>query len=62
MPPFEVISPAGMASIGGSLLQRSENIRLIPGTSAVSHLRENVAGAALTLSGDDLADLGGIAS
>ena len=38
------------------LLQRAENILLIPGTSSVAHLRENVAGAALTLSEDDLAD------
>ena len=39
------------------LLQRSPNILLIPGTSSVAHLRENVAGAALTLSEDDLAEL-----
>ena len=32
------------------LLQRSPNILLIPGTSSVAHLRENVAGAGLTLS------------
>jgi pyridoxine 4-dehydrogenase len=43
------------------LLQRSANILLIPGTSSVAHLRENVAGAALTLSEDDLAELNGIA-
>ena len=43
------------------LLQRSPNILLIPGTSSVAHLRENVAGAALTLSGDDLAGLDRIA-
>jgi len=30
------------------LLQRSPNILLIPGTSSVAHLRENVTGAALT--------------
>jgi len=42
------------------LLQRSPNILLIPGTSSVAHLRENVAGAALTLSADDLAELDGI--
>ena len=29
------------------LLRRSPNILLIPGTSSVAHLRENVAGAAL---------------
>jgi pyridoxine 4-dehydrogenase len=40
------------------LLHRSPNILLIPGTSSVAHLRENVAGAALTLSPADLAELG----
>jgi pyridoxine 4-dehydrogenase len=44
------------------LLQRSPNILLIPGTSSVAHLRENVAGAGLTLSGDDLAELDKIGS
>ncbi|MGQ5262872.1 aldo/keto reductase family oxidoreductase [Micromonospora sp. ZYX-F-536] len=39
------------------LLQRSPNILLIPGTSSVAHLRENVAGAELQLSHDDLAEL-----
>jgi pyridoxine 4-dehydrogenase len=39
------------------LLQRSPNILLIPGTSSVAHLQENIAGAALTLSEDDLIDL-----
>ncbi len=39
------------------LLQRSPNILLIPGTSSVAHLRENVAGAGLALSADDLAEL-----
>ncbi|MFE3883857.1 aldo/keto reductase family oxidoreductase [Streptomyces lydicus] len=39
------------------LLQRSPNILLIPGTSSVAHLRENVAGAELQLSDDDLAKL-----
>ena len=39
------------------LLQRSPNILLIPGTSSVAHLRENVAGAGLALPGDDLAEL-----
>jgi aryl-alcohol dehydrogenase-like predicted oxidoreductase len=42
------------------LLKRSPNILLIPGTSSVAHLRENVAGAGLTLSGDDVAELNGI--
>ena len=39
------------------LLQRSPNILLIPGTSSVAHLRENVSGAGLALSADDLAGL-----
>jgi aryl-alcohol dehydrogenase-like predicted oxidoreductase len=44
------------------LLQRSPNILLIPGTSSVAHLRENVTGAGLTLSEADLAELNSIAS
>jgi aryl-alcohol dehydrogenase-like predicted oxidoreductase len=39
------------------LLHRSPNILLIPGTSSVAHLRENLAAAELTLSADDLAEL-----
>ncbi|MFJ3040193.1 aldo/keto reductase family oxidoreductase [Streptomyces tendae] len=39
------------------LLRRSPNILLIPGTSSAAHLRENVAGAGLRLSGEDLAEL-----
>jgi pyridoxine 4-dehydrogenase len=39
------------------LLQRSHNILLIPGTSSVAHLRENVAAAALALPEDELAEL-----
>jgi aryl-alcohol dehydrogenase-like predicted oxidoreductase len=42
------------------LLQRSPNILLIPGTSSVDHLRENVAGAGLSLSHKDLAQLNNI--
>ncbi len=44
------------------LLQRSPNILLIPGTSSVAHLRENVAGAALALPEDTVADLDAIAN
>jgi len=44
------------------LLQRSPNILLIPGTSSVAHLRENVAGAALTLCQNDLTELNSIAA
>jgi pyridoxine 4-dehydrogenase len=39
------------------LLQRSPNILLIPGTSSTAHLRENVAGAGLSLSDRELAEL-----
>jgi pyridoxine 4-dehydrogenase len=39
------------------LLRRSPNILLIPGTSSVAHLRENVAGAGLSLSDDQFAEL-----
>lgn len=39
------------------LLHRSPNILLIPGTSSVAHLRENVAGAGLSLSDAELAEL-----
>jgi len=39
------------------LLQRSANILLIPGTSSLAHLRENVSGAGLALSAEDLAEL-----
>ena len=39
------------------LLQRSPNILLIPGTSSVAHLRENVASAALSLDAATVAEL-----
>ena len=60
-----VAARLGAAPMGVALawlLQRSPNILLIPGTSSVAHLRGNVSGAALTLSGDDLAELDGIAT
>jgi aryl-alcohol dehydrogenase-like predicted oxidoreductase len=44
------------------LLHRAPNILLIPGTSSVAHLRENLAAATLTLSQDDLKELNGIAA
>ena len=44
------------------LLQRSPNILLIPGTSSVAHLRENVAAAGLTIPEDALAALDSIGS
>lgn len=43
------------------LLQRSPNILLIPGTSSLAHLRDNVTGAGLALPADELAVLNAIA-
>ncbi len=42
------------------LLQRSANILLIPGTSSVSHLRDNITGAALTIPEDELTELNSV--
>jgi pyridoxine 4-dehydrogenase len=42
------------------LLQRSPNVLLIPGTSSVAHLRDNVKGAALALSENELTELNSI--
>jgi aryl-alcohol dehydrogenase-like predicted oxidoreductase len=42
------------------LLQRSPNILLIPGTSSVAHLHENLAAASLTLPEDAVAELNAI--
>jgi pyridoxine 4-dehydrogenase len=42
------------------LLQRSPNVLLIPGTSSVAHLRDNVKGAALALSENELTELDSI--
>jgi aryl-alcohol dehydrogenase-like predicted oxidoreductase len=44
------------------LLRRSPNILLIPGTSTLAHLRENVAAAQLNLDDDVLAELDAICS
>jgi aryl-alcohol dehydrogenase-like predicted oxidoreductase len=44
------------------LLHRSPNILLIPGTSSVAHLRENLAAAQLTLPPETLAELDGVAA
>ncbi|MGI8402313.1 MAG: aldo/keto reductase [Gemmatimonadaceae bacterium] len=44
------------------LLHRSPNILLIPGTSSVTHLRENLAAGQLELSPRVLAELGGVAA
>jgi aryl-alcohol dehydrogenase-like predicted oxidoreductase len=42
------------------LLHRSPNMLLIPGTSSIAHLRENLAAGSLTLSRETLAELDGI--
>jgi pyridoxine 4-dehydrogenase len=44
------------------LLHRSPNMLLIPGTSSLAHLRENLAVGQLTLSPQALAELDGIAA
>jgi pyridoxine 4-dehydrogenase len=43
------------------LLHRSPNILLIPGTSSLAHLRENLAAGELNLSPETLAELDGVA-
>ncbi len=43
------------------LLQRSPNVLLIPGTSSVAHLKENLAAASLVLPAAALVELNGIA-
>ena len=43
------------------LLQRSPNILLIPGTSSINHLRDNLTAAALELPSDLIAELNAIA-
>lgn len=55
------LSATPMAVALAWLLQRSPNILLIPGTSSVEHLRENVAGAAVDLPREALSALNGIA-
>ena len=42
------------------LLARSPNLLLIPGTSSVAHLRENLAAAELRLSDEVVTELDGI--
>jgi pyridoxine 4-dehydrogenase len=44
------------------LLRRSPNVLLIPGTSSVAHLKENLASASLALSAGDMATLNPVAS
>jgi aryl-alcohol dehydrogenase-like predicted oxidoreductase len=60
-----VATRLGAAPMGVALawlLHRAPNILLIPGTSSLAHLRENVTGAALSLSPEDLAELDRIGS
>ena len=44
------------------LLRRASNILLIPGTSSVAHLKENLAAAAIVLSDDVIRELEGVAA
>jgi len=44
------------------LLRRAPNVLLIPGTSSIQHLRENIAAAALALPDDAMAELNGMAT
>jgi aryl-alcohol dehydrogenase-like predicted oxidoreductase len=44
------------------LLHRAENVLLIPGTSSVGHLRENLAAAELRIPEGEMAELAGIGS
>ena len=46
----------------GWLLRRSPNILLIPGTSSVAHLKENLAAAEIALPDDAIRELEGVAS
>ena len=70
---FSPVQSAALSAVAGRLgaapmsvalawlLRRSPNILLIPGTSSVAHLRENVTGAAVSLTDDDLVELNLIA-
>ena len=55
------LDAASLAVALAWLLQRSPNILLIPGTSSIEHLRDNVAGAALTLPDDAITELDSVA-
>ena len=57
-----VLSATPMQVALAWLLHRSPNILLIPGTSSVTHLRENLAAGRLTLSQPTLGKLNGIAA
>jgi pyridoxine 4-dehydrogenase len=56
----ERLGASPMAVALAWLLQRSPNMLLIPGTSSVAHLRDNIAGAGLELPADAVAELDGI--
>ncbi|MFD6894641.1 aldo/keto reductase family oxidoreductase [Rhodococcus sp. NPDC060086] len=53
----EQLEAAPMSVALAWLLQRSPNILLIPGTSSSAHLRENIAGAGLSLPEEAVAEL-----
>jgi aryl-alcohol dehydrogenase-like predicted oxidoreductase len=55
------LDASAMAVALAWLLQHSSNILLIPGTSSLAHLRENIAAAALTIPEAELAELNSIA-
>jgi len=46
----------------GWLLRRAPNILLIPGTSSVVHLKENLAATEIFLSDDVIKELDGVAT
>ncbi len=54
------IGAAPMSVALAWLLRRSPNILLIPGTSSVAHLRENVAAASLDLADDAMSELAAV--
>ncbi|HSI13979.1 MAG TPA: aldo/keto reductase family oxidoreductase [Chthoniobacter sp.] len=70
---FTPLQSSGLSAVAGRLgatpmqvalawlLHRSPNVLLIPGTSSVAHLRENLATAQLPLSPETLAELNAIA-
>jgi aryl-alcohol dehydrogenase-like predicted oxidoreductase len=49
------VAPASLALAW--VLSRGDHVIPIPGTRSLDHLRQNAAGAAITLSGDDLAEI-----
>jgi hypothetical protein len=63
--PEHRIGTVKISGLGGSagpspILQRSPNILLIPGTSSLEHLRENLKAAGLKLPGEVTANLDSI--